>query len=1371
MLKGNEQLLLPENLGLDLSVLRRYVLLLIRVSAVHFCRKHLLLHSVTMLFRHTLTRRDAFLILLGASSMHIWSLLFRDLPSDQSILINAQFANHNHNPDATPDINNQRTHLADNLLTTTSTLTVTETITDTTTITVPEPEPTSVTEARRQRDNREFPHTTVVAHAPGWTLFKNLYMSNGTLYILTPKPKKFSEIRMMTSTGLEAVNTPENIAAREPTAQNMDFITPDDALERWGGDPDRGQTNRVYTVEGNSLLFNDPKQFLRHYYHLVAELFFGVQSFWHGAFSLEETTSPEYTAQELAFSTSPSLHPPPPPIDRAIFIHSNADGWRDDPGFNSYFLRAAYPSMTIEHEEDWLDRVKVSQAGDRVWRFPVALLTDRSASHRGRVCGSLTQRTASEAWEGMRKLGQLRGRHVGGWWEPVRNAIWEFAGVPLSERRSVEVKAPEQDIIIRGFGEGTDEVLNGVGVEAQKYLPMPETVVITYISRQGTRRRRLIKEDHDILVEELTKLVERKNQEAKGDEKKPVWELDVLQAERLTKDEQVRAAARTTIMLGVHGNGLTHLVWMKPTKVSTVIEIFYPEGFAHDYQWTSRALGMAHFAVWNDTHHTHPNKPKVDYPEGFQGDQIPVHGPTVAKLIEDRLPFKPLFKPTYSGAPSSTFIGSNSDGATPPVLRFIYAPCRPTERSIDDAIKEMQYWMPVHGSWRGSGKNKSGSDAHEIESQVFTKLSPIIKALAQLSCVCEGETEARSATFSYIDFSDIPLEGENEGSPFRVDAFLLGSKSIPKKSDIFSVSDMAVVAEYKLSSVMDKVYGDHPNIVNTATKIINDDPRRMWTYAMTIKKDQAAIWWFSRSHSIKSVKFNFQTERKTFIHVLMTFLFATEAEMGFDPNVRRVYYENEYRYIYTITSEYGPPRYFRTIKLIQDPRLSCTTGRGTRVWEAEEVSESSENATIQNTRGGKLVALKDIWLDEGAETEGEIQGRIIQKLKEVAAGQEHCTSWPRGYLGESIKKSLTNIPSNLPFMRIECDGVGCKTRGYHPSAYSIPDNLEKPSIAPRPEEAGGLLHGYQAKMQYRLIYSDVGYPLHRSPDLRTAFYAIRDVFVGLVLLCLAGWVHRDINTGNIIVVQDGNTTRGLLSDFEFAIECFDKPSCEPKRGSPFFMPLDIHRGLKNRSPMEEDPTLFEEEEEKWRPGQPMAALDDSQPLKPNVVTYQYYHDLESLVIWITLWFLLCRVKPVPQKPDTHFQTYNLPAHIFMNTPEPSRVRAALFESPGWQPLRQALHPNFVSAFDKRFRPLHRHILSFSRGRHPPTQNGLLRLFRLTWLRFNGFFEEILKAGGTEFAELPDPVYPVKRDANNKRKSSGAESLSQCNVHRKKRKVS
>ena len=96
---------------------------------------------------------------------------------------------------------------------------------------------------------------------------------------------------------------------------------------------------------------------------------------------------------------------------------------------------------------------------------------------------------------------------------------------------------------------------------------------------------------------------------------------------------------------------------MPITPISTVIELFYPEGYAHDYEWTARALGMKHFAVWNDTcvrvpllskwatpadlpsgasSTTYPEATWPSYPEGFQGEKIPVHGPYVAKLIEDR---------------------------------------------------------------------------------------------------------------------------------------------------------------------------------------------------------------------------------------------------------------------------------------------------------------------------------------------------------------------------------------------------------------------------------------------------------------------------------------------------------------------------------------------------------------------------------------------------------------------------------------------------------------------------------------------------------------------------------------------------------------
>jgi hypothetical protein len=53
------------------------------------------------------------------------------------------------------------------------------------------------------------------------------------------------------------------------------------------------------------------------------------------------------------------------------------------------------------------------------------------------------------------------------------------------------------------------------------------------------------------------------------------------------------------ILIGVHGNGLSTLLWMRPQLQSAVIEFFCPGGFARDYEWTASALGIGYYGVWD----------------------------------------------------------------------------------------------------------------------------------------------------------------------------------------------------------------------------------------------------------------------------------------------------------------------------------------------------------------------------------------------------------------------------------------------------------------------------------------------------------------------------------------------------------------------------------------------------------------------------------------------------------------------------------------------------------------------------------------------------------------------------------------------------
>ncbi|KAF7378140.1 EGF domain-specific O-linked N-acetylglucosamine transferase [Mycena sanguinolenta] len=144
--------------------------------------------------------------------------------------------------------------------------------------------------------------------------------------------------------------------------------------------------------------------------------------------------------------------------------------------------------------------------------------------------------------------------------------------------------------------------------------------------------RRLSAEDHDGLIEALREL------HAEG-----ICDVRVVTLERMTLREQIHVAARTSILIGVHGSELNLQLWMPG---STVIEIFAPNGYSFDNELVARNMGLRHYAVWNDTFVTYDKgsyHPTVNFSDGFDG-VIPVHGPTVSSIIRSRLPAQPAWK-------------------------------------------------------------------------------------------------------------------------------------------------------------------------------------------------------------------------------------------------------------------------------------------------------------------------------------------------------------------------------------------------------------------------------------------------------------------------------------------------------------------------------------------------------------------------------------------------------------------------------------------------------------------------------------------------------------------------------------------------------
>ena len=186
--------------------------------------------SIRSGFRN-ISPRDAILILLGAASMHLYSSFIPHLHESTSINFNTHLVPQeplNNIPPPAPTLLDSW-HPPDSRKPSSS------------------PPQTPIPDL-----GHEIPQTELVNHAPGWTIFRNLYMADGTLFIVTDNPESFPSIDFITSTGLPASATPESIAERMPTARDMTVITPQEAHQRWGGQS-MMELNNVFPVEGSTV--------------------------------------------------------------------------------------------------------------------------------------------------------------------------------------------------------------------------------------------------------------------------------------------------------------------------------------------------------------------------------------------------------------------------------------------------------------------------------------------------------------------------------------------------------------------------------------------------------------------------------------------------------------------------------------------------------------------------------------------------------------------------------------------------------------------------------------------------------------------------------------------------------------------------------------------------------------------------------------------------------------------------------------------------------------------------------------------------------------------------------------------------------------
>lgn len=270
-----------------------------------------------------------------------------------------------------------------------------------------------------------------------------------------------------------------------------------------------------------------------------------------------------------------------------------------------------------------------------------------------------------------------------------------------------------------------------------------------------------------------------------------------------------------------------------------------------------------------------------------------------------------------------------------------------------------------------------------------------------------------------------------------------------------------------------------------------------------------------------------------FVRIMLSLMFATEEELGYDQTVqRRLNRETE-----TICFVYQVQEHFyKTIGAICEHRSLCTTDRATRVWAVVEVKSFDD---LEPCEGGRPLVLKDVWLDSDAMTERDILMEISEALKKVAdilaKGGELD-----GFEGmdEDSKKALRDCLNegedgwNKYFLTIVHDWEGMRSKDLAPAAqpndklFVLPPSAVRPASIPHADSVSrsqsstshpanlaplapvakpvGLPRWCSAKRQYREVFAEVCVALHDVPKLTDVVTALLDCVFGEAL-----WpIHR-----------------------------------------------------------------------------------------------------------------------------------------------------------------------------------------------------------------------------------------------------------------------
>ncbi|KDN39675.1 hypothetical protein RSAG8_08703, partial [Rhizoctonia solani AG-8 WAC10335] len=405
-----------------------------------------------------------------------------------------------------------------------------------------------------------------------------------------------------------------------------------------------------------------------------------------------------------------------------------------------------------------------------------------------------------------------------------------------------------------------------------------------------------------------------------------------------------------------------------------------------------------------------------------------------------------------------------------------------------------------------------------------------------------------------------------------------------------------------------------------------------------------------RKYNREAVEFDINKNWRHLVRIILSILLATDAELGYDPNVVALPSNDpNSEPVYDITihnSNTGTMSVYRTVEIISGVGVGSMVGRGTRVWKARRV-ENGEPA-------GPFYALKVIWVHSDRLAEDVLLKEI--KEKQPSYSQYFLTPVDHGYAPLDPAQPSILFDTHKPLGReknLKPTGNVIPTRPRPPGATmsNKASSASRNSVGHPEATSSSSDEGYRdsrylskhPRQTYIIVFKEIGKPVHDLCHFTDVFTAIRGGWEGLHAIHLCEYVHRDVSSGNMLLVPASGdlSERGVIMDLEYGKKIEDTKAPDARMGTEAFMATEValmrHHRLSDLRSTKPQPTSLED----------IASGVEDVPLKEIPLPpfrHNPLHDMES-IWWLCTWMIFYLVPSQGNAPDpeAYRQVFRNPA--------------------------------------------------------------------------------------------------------------------------------